>query len=419
MNGAAAGTIGRNADTWRVQLFSPFSACRRLVFGRIAARSPTFPASDAAGGQRVLIGSAAGTDGDNVTVRAKGELLERVHNALAGRRAEAGSGGETAVASYETLRRAGRPALDPFAFREMAHCRDVRSAELLWVAGKSLISDEEVLVPACAAFLAHRPPSGCVAPWHPGSTGTAAHRSSAEAVRHALLEVWERDLLWHAWYGNGTRAVMTGEDPPLSPQLSEGLRALDLSATFLLLPGLGGTACGLACLHAADRTTQTFGARATLTTDGDALAQTLEAAVHEALMVRWSMGSSAAHAAWPRMCAAGRYSPRGPLEHALHTFHRQDSLAHLLAGSTPRSWSEPAFGQLADPTGGTEAPLSRLLADRTGEDVVVVDTTVPAVGPAGTVVVRVVAPGARRLPADEQAQPSSDGARTRLPHPLG
>lgn len=418
MNGAATGTTGINTDTWRVQLFSPFSAFPGLLFGRIAARSPAFPTSDAAGGQRVLIGSAAGTDGDNVAVRAKGELLERVHNVLAGRRAEASVVGNVVVASYEMLRRAGRSALDPLAFREIADRRDVRSAELLWVTGRSLTSDEEVLVPACAAFLAHRPPSGCVAPWRPGSTGTAAHRSSAEAVRHAVLEVLERDLLWHAWYGNGARAVVTG-DLPLSPQLSEGLLALDLSATFLLLSGSGGTVCGLACLHGVGRTAQTFGARATLAADGDALVKTLEAAVDEALMVRWSMGSPAARTAWPRLCAAGRYSPRGPLEHALHTFHRQDSLAHLLAGSTQRSWPDPASGQSTDSTGGTEVSLSRLLADRTGEDVVAVDTTVPAVGPAGTVVVRVVAPGARRLPADEQAQPPPAGSRTRLPHPLG
>lgn len=418
MNGGAVGTTGIDADAWRVQLFSPFDLFSGLLVGRVAARSPAFPVSDAAGAQRVLIGSAAGRDGDNVAVRAKSELLERVHNVLAARRAETASTADTAVTSYEMLHRAGRPALDPLAFHELAHCRDVRSAELLWVTGQSLTSDEDVLVPACAAFLAHRPPAGCVAPLRPGSTGIAAHRSTAEAVQHAVLEVLERDLLWHAWYDNGARAVMTG-DPPLPPQLSEGLLALDLSATFLILPGPGATACGLACLHSTGRTTQTFGARATSAADREALVKTVEAAVHEALMVRWSMNSSAARTVWPRMCIADRYSPYGPLEHALHTFHRQDSLAHLLTGSTQRTWPDPAPRQLTAPTGGTEVAISRLLADRTGEDVVVVNTTVAAVGPTGTVVVRVVAPGARRLPADEQAHPPPAMARTRLPHPLG
>jgi ribosomal protein S12 methylthiotransferase accessory factor len=418
MNGATVGTTGIDVDTWRVQLFSPFSAFPGIVFGRVAAQSSAFPANDAAGTQRVLIGSAAGSDGDNVAVRAKAELLERVHNVLAARQAEAGSVADAVVASYEMLQRAGRPALDPLAFRELAHCRDVRTAQLLWVTGRSLVSDEVVLVPACAAFLAHRPPPGCVAPLRPGSTGTAAHHNSAEAVRHAVLEVLERDLLWHAWYGNGARAVMAG-NPPLSLQLSEGLLALDLCATFMLLPGPGGTACGLACLQSTARTAQTFGARAASTLDGDTFVKTFEAAIHEALMVRWSMDSSAARRVWSRMCVAGRYSPCGPLEHALHTFHRQDSLGHLLAGSTQRTWPDPSLGQLTVPTSVTGMSISRLLADHTGADVVAVNTTVPSVGPPGTVVVRVVAPGARRLPADEQAQPPPPQARTRLPHPLG
>jgi ribosomal protein S12 methylthiotransferase accessory factor len=418
MNGGAVGTTGINVDAWRVQLFSPFSAFPGLVFGRVAAQSPAFPTSDASGAQRVLIGSAAGSDGENVAVRAKGELLERVHNVLAARQAEAGSVADAVVASYEMLQRAGRPALDPLAFRELAHRRDVRSAELLWVTGQSLVSDKDVLVPACAAFIAHRPPSGCVAPLRPGSTGTAAHRNTAEAVRHAVLEVLERDLLWHAWYGNGARAVMAGR-PPLSSQLSEGLLALDLCATFMLLPGPAGTVCGLACLQSTDRTAQTFGARAASALDGDTLVTTLEAAVHEALMVRWSMDSSAARIVWSRMCIEDRYSPYGPLEHALHTFHRQDSLGHLLAGSTQCTLPDPALGQATAPTSVTGISISRLLADHTGEDVVAVNTTVPTVGPPGTVVIRVVAPGARRLPADEQAQPPPPQARTRLPHPLG
>jgi ribosomal protein S12 methylthiotransferase accessory factor len=136
-------------------------------------------------------------------------------------------------------------------------------------------------------------------------------------------------------------------------------------------------------------------------------------------MVRWSMDSSAACKVWSRMCIADRYSPYGPLEHALHTFHRQDSLSHLLDGSKQRTWPDPALWQLTVPTSVTGKSISRLLADHTGEDVVAVNTTVPAVGPPGTVVVRVVAPGARRLPADEQAQPPPPQARTRLPHPLG
>jgi ribosomal protein S12 methylthiotransferase accessory factor len=396
---------------WPVQVFAPFPDLAGFVFGRAAARSPAFPANDAAGGHHVLVGSAAGYDRADVAVRAGSELAERVHNVLAGYRAGVAPG--SVVAAYHTLRRAGRPALDPV---ELGCHPDMRGADLLWVVGRSLLSGDDVLVPACTVFLAHRPPGGCAAPVRAGSTGTAAHPRVAEAVRHAVVEVLERDLLWDAWYREGARSVLTGP-PPLPPALAHGLRALGLSATFLYLADRVDADCDagcvLACLHTAHRTEQSFGARATSSLD--TFAHAAEAAVHEALMVRWSMGTPAAHAAWLRMRNSDEESPFGAVEHALHTFHRQDSLAHLLDGSTRRPW--PKLGAAKSSLEGPSP--AGLLAARTGGDVVVVDTTVDTIGPEGTVVVRVVAEGAHRLPADERAQPAPAGARTRLPHPLG
>ncbi|MFE5586342.1 YcaO-like family protein [Kitasatospora sp. NPDC056531] len=407
---------------WPVQLFTPFPAAPGLVFARTAARSRAFAPNDAAHGARVLIGSAAGTDRADVAVRARGELAERVGNVLAGRRAEAGGHGSV-TGSYDTLRRAGTPVLDPLSWPELRDAATaLRSAELLWVPGESLTGGRETMVPACAVHLAHRPPPGCAAPLRPGSTGLAAHRTRAEAGRHAALEVLERHLLWHAWYADGPRTVPPpGAGPALSPQLQESLEALGVTATFVALPSRDGAVCVLACLHAPDGTGQTFGARAACPTDasGETVPRAAaESACHEALMVRWSLGTPAALDAWQRLRAADGEPPYGPLEHALHTYHRQDSLAHLLRGSTPLTPGPRA----RRPHGGQPAHLAGILADLTEEDVVLVDTT-PAAGRAALggaeAVVRLVAPGARRLPADERAQRSPNRFRTLLPHPLG
>ncbi|GAA1987728.1 YcaO-like family protein [Kitasatospora viridis] len=398
----------RLADTephWPVQTFAPFPAAPALLFARTAARSRTFSASDAANGEPVLIGSAAGTDPAEVAVRARGELAERVGNVLAGRCAEAGGRGSV-TGGYQQLRRRGRPALDPLAWPELRDtAADLRSAELLWVPGESLDDGREVLVPACAAYLAHRPPPGCAAPLRPGSTGLAAHRTRPEAARHAALEVLERHLLWHAWYADGPceRAEFA-----LPPVLRGVLAALGLRATFLLLPGPASTACVLACLHAPDGTGQTFGARADT---GGALWDAARAACHEALMVRWSLGTAAARTAWQRLRSAGGAPPDGPLEHALHAYHRQDSLARLLDGARTAATPRPTGQRPADP--------AEVLAGLTGHPAVLVDTTSPGVPGADAAVVRLVAPGARRLPSDERAHRAPSGARTRLPHPLG
>ena len=69
---------GGSAFGGRVQVFRPFPAAPGVVFGRAAARSGQFEPSAAAGGQRVMIGSAAGSDPADVELRARNELIERV-----------------------------------------------------------------------------------------------------------------------------------------------------------------------------------------------------------------------------------------------------------------------------------------------------------------------------------------------------
>ncbi|MCC3776052.1 YcaO-like family protein [Streptomyces sp. UNOB3_S3] len=392
---------------WPVQTLRPFPDAPWFVLGRTAARSSAFTANDAAGGRPVVIGSAAGTDRADVVRRARGELMERVHSVLAGHRARE----RAVVASYASLRRQGRPALDPWAWPELRPLAEVREATLPWVPAESLTGGGQVLVPACAVYLAHRPPAGCPAPLRPGSTGLAAHLTAARAREHAMLEILERDLFWHAWYDDAPRRTPPGP-APLGEELRRVLAALGLREQCLMLPGPDGTACVVACLHAGDGTRQSFGARATASDPASAAVS----AVREALMVRWSMGTASAAAVWDRMREHGPPRlPSGPLEHALHAFHRQDSLTVLLRGANaappwPTAVRAPAAGA-----------LPRLLAERTGEDVVEVDSSAPGAGYGEPVVVRVVAPGARRLPTKEPGPATLPGgtARQRLPHPLG
>ncbi|MFE4515843.1 YcaO-like family protein [Kitasatospora sp. NPDC056783] len=410
---------------WPVQTFEPFPAAG-LYFARTAARSPEFSASDAAHGAPVLIGSAAGTRRESVATRALGELAERVGNVLAGRQAEAGRRAAV-LGAYDALRRGGAPVVDPLAWPELrGDDGGLRGAELLWVPGESLTTGREVLVPAYAVYLAHRPSSGGAAPLCPGSTGLAAHRTRREAERHAAFEVLERHLLWRSWYTDGPRAVPPpGAGPVLPPPVRDALAALGVLATFVVLPGPAGTGCVVACLHAPDGSAQSFGARATHLPgpDGETVpGAAAESACCEALMVRWSLGTAAARTAWQRLRASGGDLPYGPLEHALHAYHRQDSLAHLLTGSTALPSGPPRAPRRPERSGGERPHPAGVLADLTGNDVVLVDTTADTGGPGlgeAMTVVRVVAPGARRLPADERAQRPPAGARTRLPHPLG
>ncbi|GAA0417248.1 YcaO-like family protein [Streptomyces luteireticuli] len=405
-----AGHGVRRGGPWPVQLFTPYPAFPRLVFGRTAVRSAAFPANDAAGGQSVLIGSAAGTCEADVAARARGELTERVHNVLAGRAAASDPSG--VVATHTALRRKGVPALDPLSWPELAdRAEPVRETELLWVPGESLTDGGQVLVPACAVHLAHRPPAGCAAPLRPGSVGLAAHRTRDEATTHAALEILERDLVWRAWYGEGRRAAAVASGGGHGVPLRDGLAALGLSAAPLLLPGPGGTVCAVVCLHGDEGAGQSFGARAAFVSDeGTAPPTAVRAAALEALMVRWSLDTPAARAARRRLERCGWQEVDGPLEHALYAFDRQDALARLLSGDRGPargcSTGEPAVG--------------RLLAEHTGEDVVLVDTGAPGVPGGDAAVVRVVAPGARRLPARERPRPPSPGStHGPPPHPLG
>ncbi|MER6190138.1 YcaO-like family protein [Streptomyces cyaneofuscatus] len=394
------------ASSWAPQVFVPYASWPRVVFARVAARSPQFDGVCAAGDRPVIVGSAAGHHAEHVAASARGELLERVGNILAGRAAESDA---AVVATHEELRRKGIPAVDPAELAtesEGAALEDVRGTRRLWVLGRYLHSGADVHVPAGAVFLHHRAPAGCDAGPGAGSTGLASHPDPEAATQHAAWEVLERDLVRRSWYGllPGPRVVASAQLPE---PLAELLDGTGTTATALDLPAPAGARCVAVALHTADGTRQTFGARCGPDT-GD-VGPLTEKAAYEALMVRWSMNTPVAKDAWTRW--RGKGPPGSAVEHALWTFHRQDSL-RLWTSHPPRSDVRRARTAGAARTSATGA-----LSEHTGVDLVIVDTTCGPATSLGSTVVRVVAPGARALPTGpygEHGLPATPG-----PHPFG
>lgn len=381
-------------NAWTPQVFAPYPGHPDVLLARVAARSAAFEGTSAADGDRVIVGSAAGHDRDQVLRGARGELLERIGNVMAGRAAEAGGG---VVATRAELRGTAQAVLAP----------PVRpDSRRLWVRGRT-VTGRPVYVAAGTVFLQHRPPPGCEALPPAGSTGLASRTDPRSAARHAAWEVLERDLIRRSWYGlagRPPRALVAAPDGPLG----DLFEAQGLVATAFALPAPPGAQCVVVCLHRPDGTGQTFGARCG---PPDTVESLVGKAAYEALMVRWSMHSPVARATWERWRGDG--PPRTAVQHALWAYHRQDSLSlWKVAGAT--SVATAPVHKAASPVD----PLD-VLARHTGRDVVLVETDGTPARDAGVSVVRVLAPGALPLPSGPPPagfEPASGHAH---PHPFG
>lgn len=382
---------GETCSAWPVEVFAPFAQSSRVVFGRVAARSAEFGRNSASGGASVLIGSAAGHDREDVAARARGELLERMSNVLAGRAAEAA---RPVVATFARLRRQRAPAIDPIHWGGP----ETRETPQLWVSGRSLLTGAEALVPAGVTFLHHRPPQGCQAMLRVGSTGLAAHPHPTAAANHAVWEVLERDLVRRSWYDPQTAPTVTSRQPGLPAAVEQLLYHLRLRLTVLRIPSPATVGCVVACLSTQDGDRQSFGARCGPAHDQQ---PSVEKAVYEALMVRWSMNTPVARQTWQQW--AGNNLPRTAVEHALWALHRQDSLRLWLA--------RPDTAVV--PSTSSSIPPAQLLSTLTGEDVIAVNTTTTQAQAEGLAIVRVVAPGTYPLPTGRHDHPSGP------PHPFG
>ncbi|MER5552239.1 YcaO-like family protein [Streptomyces sp. NPDC002793] len=391
---------------WAPEVFAPWPHTPGALLARVAARSPAFDATGAGGGASVLIGSAAGAVASDVGRRARGELMERMGNVLAGRAAEAeaeagraqppsAGGGRVRTGDWFALRRDGVPAADPDTVPPVGAYDGTaaRQVRQLWCRGRATGSGEDVWVPAGAAFLHHRPPPGCAATHRAGSTGVAAHRGPDEAAGHAAWEILERDLVRRSWCDPLRHPPVPfdagGALPPGAGELCSLLDREGLVATALALPAPAGAAAVAVCVHEPDRTRQTYGARCGPAHD---LPTSVARACWEALMVRWSMTTPVAVRAWDHLSRTG--VPRTGLDHALWTYHAQDALTH---------WAGPATA-LRDPPPPVSRPSREpdpvaLLAGYTGRDVIAVDRCAGPPADEGLTVVRLIAPGASPLPA--------------------
>ncbi|WP_329179228.1 YcaO-like family protein [Streptomyces sp. NBC_01477] len=418
-----------SGSRWNPQVFTPYAPWPEIVFARVAARSPQFDPVSAAGGRPLIVGSAAGHSTAHVVASARGELLERVGNILAGRAAESRA---AVVATHGELRRKGIPAVDPADLEPAGAAggpEESRTTRRLWVLGRSLHTGADIHVPAGAVFLHHRAPAGCDPGPRAGSTGIAAHPDPEAAAQHAAWEILERDLVRRSWYGLSAAPEVVAA-PGLPDPLARLLAGIGATATALDLPAPAGSRCVAVCLHAPDRNRQSFGARCG--PDDGEVAPLVEKAAYEALMVRWSMHTRVAVETWERW--RGRNAPNSAVKHALWAYHRQDSL-RLWTARAPSGGPDPAQvpGRPGGPGPDGRARTGdgpRLVSDRvparsgtaalaahTGRDLVLVDTTYGPARTLGSAVVRVVAPGARALPTgpdDERGLPAAPG-----PHPFG
>ncbi|MEW2127940.1 YcaO-like family protein [Streptomyces sp. NPDC007259] len=393
---------------WVPEVFAPWPHTPGALLARVAARSKAFDATGAGGGAPVLIGSAAGDDSADVRRRARGELMERMGNVLAGRAAEAeaetgrarppsAGSSRVRISDWAALRRDGVPAADPAdptnGPTAPAHDQTpARETRQLWCRGRATGSGEDIWVPAGAAFLHHRPPPGCAVTHRAGSTGVAAHQGPDAAAAHAAWEILERDLVRRSWY-DPLRHPPTAFDArsalrPGASELRNLLNREGLQATALALPAPAGATAVAVCVHEPDRTHQTFGARCGPAHD---LPKTVARACWEALMIRWSMTAPVAVRAWNRLSNTG--VPRTGLDHALWTFHAQDALTR---------WAGPATA-LRDPPAPAPRPAQEpnavaLLTAHTGREVIIVDHCAGPPADEGLSIVRLIAPGASPLP---------------------
>jgi ribosomal protein S12 methylthiotransferase accessory factor len=127
---------------------------------------------------------------------------------------------ELKIGNADELARAHRVA-SPESFALFHPCQEIgfptfdTSTRLAWVTGRSLISDEPTLVPACLVYMPYQPQeTGDVALAPAISTGLACGRSYQEAVLGGLYECFERDAFVIHWLNRITppRVAPESED---------------------------------------------------------------------------------------------------------------------------------------------------------------------------------------------------------------
>lgn len=153
--------------------------------------------------ERVL-GSAIGLSQKDSIASTLGEFFERYCSAYQLKK-------NLVQASYEDLTRSGRNALSPkslkyYADWQMAsgsvpYKRFTVEEQISWIEGRDMITGENILVPAFSVFLPHNRYFDNNNDYLLNtSTGVAAGRTTADAIRGGFLECVEREAFSQFWY---------------------------------------------------------------------------------------------------------------------------------------------------------------------------------------------------------------------------
>ncbi len=372
-------------------------------------------------------GAAIGVDEQEVRARAFGELVERVSAHMAGYEA-----GRTLTRSIERLRQEGRqPIVEPSRLRQFSSDQVVgpflddipEDVEISWCDGQQLKTRGHVLVPALACFLRWRPPCGEPVFIKPGASGLSAMTSWEAAVRHAVLEVLERDALMLSWRVPGwpTARLDLGIIPPSLFRVCDTLM-LSIEAYCLGWPSLPPTVLVMLCGR--DSEMLTCGSAC-----GDLSPGLVARATHEALMMQWTMRYSPAAHKLLQESSSGSREPTTSLEHVVGSFAN---------GMTVVSWyrsQSETLQQLGSRHWQHTTEVTDLVRRVEGDlecPVVVVDVTDQTSRNSGWYVVRAIVPdalpkesdhriahlGGRRLAAEAKRIRATDKIRTD-PHPFG
>jgi len=169
-----------------------------------------------------LFGGGKGFQLHGATLSTVGEAVERAVAAITACSALIPS--ERIVGTYSDMVAAGRPALSPervhlfsdeqyeqpgFLYRRFGE-----DVAVQWVRGRTLVSREEIWVPAQLVDMVHIYDRAEEIVGYPVSGGLSCHTTPLAATYHGLTEVIERDAVNVSWYTDAApfRVVMDGYD---------------------------------------------------------------------------------------------------------------------------------------------------------------------------------------------------------------
>ncbi|WP_211882176.1 YcaO-like family protein [Pseudarthrobacter albicanus] len=288
------------------------------------------------------------------------------------------------------------------------------STRLAWVTGRSLISDEQTLVPACLVYMPYHPQeAGEVAPAPAISTGLACARSYPEAVLGGLYECFERDAFVIHWMNRITPCRIAPEaEGAIASVYHERLAKPGLHYTLLDVT-LDPPVPSYFCVLIDDRNSVpmiSVGGASSFDTRRAQLKAMMEAAqTREWAKVLPAEGATALRHDAEQVRTfedhVALYAHGGMLE----------AVEFLLDGPVVQSRQPQTWA------GSTDAALHRAigLLHEAGLDAIVIDLTTPDTAQCGFCVVKVVIPELQPLDADYRKRFLGGRRLYELPRRLG